>query len=174
MARGGAPFENLFVVDHLEVPNISHFGSPGSSGGPVGLVNIALLEKVSFSAGGFGARYGNRLGSSTEITPREGNGDRMAGHAHLSATGFGATAEGPIGWRGTLLASVRHSYLDLLFDLIGFNFLPSDWDLQLKLTRRLGSDDELAWTTVGALDRIGFNNRSATDRVDNTRILREK
>jgi hypothetical protein len=35
IVRGGAPFENLFVVDNIEVPNINHFGSQGSTGGPL-------------------------------------------------------------------------------------------------------------------------------------------
>ncbi len=35
VVRGGAPFENLFLVDGIEVPNINHFGSQGSTGGPL-------------------------------------------------------------------------------------------------------------------------------------------
>lgn len=172
VVRGGAPFENLFIVDHLEVPNINHFGSQGSTGGPVGLVNIALVDQVDFTAGGFGARYGDRVGSSTEIALREGNSERLAGQGNFSATGFGGFVEGPLGRQGTFLASVRRSYLDLLFDLIGFNFLPSYWDAELKFTRRLGPRDELSWTSVGALDRIDFNNKTSKDRLDNSRILR--
>ncbi|MBK7033940.1 MAG: TonB-dependent receptor [Ignavibacteria bacterium] len=49
--RGGAPFENLFLVDNIEVPNINHFGSQGSSGGPLSLINIAFVRDVSLSTG---------------------------------------------------------------------------------------------------------------------------
>ena len=31
VVRGGAPFENLFTVDGIEVPNINHFGTQGTS-----------------------------------------------------------------------------------------------------------------------------------------------
>jgi hypothetical protein len=172
VVRGGAPFENLFVVDHLEVPNLNHFGSQGSTGGPVSLLNIDFVEQAAFSAGGFGARYGNRVGSATEITLREGNSARVAGMVNLSATGFGAAAEGPLGSQGSFLVSARRSYLDLLFDLAGFNFLPRYYDLQWKVSRRLGPRDQLSWTTVGALDHVGFNNATAKDRYDNSRILR--
>ena len=172
VVRGGAPFENLFVVDNLEVPNINHFGSQGSTGGPVSLVNIALVDQVQFAAGGLPARWGNRVGSSTEIDLREGNRQRMAGELNLSATGFGAILEGPLGKQGNVIASVRRSYLDLLFDLAGFNFLPRYYDATVKVTRQLGTRDRLSWTTVGALDRVDFNNRTATDRADNSRILR--
>ncbi|HWA57706.1 MAG TPA: TonB-dependent receptor [Gemmatimonadales bacterium] len=172
VVRGGAPFENLFVVDHLEVPNLNHFGSQGSTGGPVSLLDLDFVEQAEFSAGGFGARYGNRVGSATEITLREGNGARLAGTLNLSATGFGAAAEGPLGSQGSFLLSARRSYLDLLFDLAGFNFLPRYYDLQWKVTRRLGLRDQVSWTTVGALDHVGFNNATASDRYDNSRILR--
>ena len=170
--RGGAPFENLFVVDHLEVPNINHFGSQGSTGGPVSLLNLDFVEQVQFAAGGFGVRYGDRVGSATEIALREGNGARLAGEVNLSATGFGVIAEGPVGEKGSFLASARRSYLDLLFDLAGFNFLPRYYDAQVKLTRRLGPRDQLSWITVGALDQVGFNNQTADNRFDNSRILR--
>ncbi len=172
VVRGGAPFENLFVVDHLEVPNINHFGSQGSTGGPVSLININFVEEARFSAGGFGAEFGDRVGSATEITIREGNAERVAGGVNLSATGFGAMAEGPLGKRGTFVASARRSYLDLLFKLAGFNFLPSYYDGQVKFTQRLSERDQLSWITVAAIDRVDFNNASAKDRVDNSRILR--
>ncbi|MEO6166452.1 MAG: carboxypeptidase-like regulatory domain-containing protein, partial [Chitinophagales bacterium] len=34
--RGGAPNENRFYLDEVEVPNINHFQTQGGSGGPVG------------------------------------------------------------------------------------------------------------------------------------------
>ncbi|MEZ4981763.1 MAG: TonB-dependent receptor [Saprospiraceae bacterium] len=34
--RGGAPNENRFFLDDVEVPNINHFATQGASGGPVG------------------------------------------------------------------------------------------------------------------------------------------
>ncbi|MFW5662830.1 MAG: carboxypeptidase regulatory-like domain-containing protein, partial [Bacteroidota bacterium] len=40
IVRGGAPFENLFIVDNLEVNNINHFGSQGSTGGPLSIINL--------------------------------------------------------------------------------------------------------------------------------------
>ena len=169
--RGGAPFENLFVVDHLEVPNLNHFGSQGSTGGPLALVNLDFVEQATFTAGGAGARYGDRVGAATEIALREGNRERVAGEVNLSATGFGAIAEGPVG-NGSFLASVRRSYLDLLFKLAGAGFLPLYWDAQFKLTQQIGSRDQLSWTTVGALDRVDFNNETAGDRVDNSRIMK--
>jgi hypothetical protein len=53
IVRGGSPMENLFLVDNIEVPNINHFPSQGSSAGPIGLLNVELIDGVDFHSGGF-------------------------------------------------------------------------------------------------------------------------
>ncbi len=170
VVRGGAPFENLFLVDGIEVPNLNHFGSQGSTGGPVSLLTIDFVREASFASGGFGPQYGDRTSSVTSIALREGNAERLAGSATLSATGFGASAEGPVGGGGTFLASVRRSYLDLIFKAAGFAFIPEYWDANVKVTRRLGARHQLAFLAVGALDRITLNNDSPDNRLDNSRL----
>lgn len=168
--RGGSPFENLFVVDNIEVPNINHFGSQGSSGGPLSLINIAFVRDVSLSTGGFGPKYGDRLSSVTNLSLREGNDQRFAGEVNLSATGFGAIAEGPLGDKGSYLISARRSYLDLVFGLAGFGFIPEYWDFSAKITYNLSTNDKLTFLTIGALDKIKFNNDSADNRYTNSRV----
>ena len=156
--RGGAPFENLFLIDNIEVPNINHFGSQGSSGGPLSLVNIALVRDISLSTGGFGPRFGDRLSSVTNLTLREGNDQRFAGEINLSATGVGLVAEGPVGEHATYLVSVRRSYLDLIFTLAGFGFIPEYWDFSGKVTYEISQRDKLSFLTIGAIDKVRFNN----------------
>ncbi|HOC90476.1 MAG TPA: carboxypeptidase-like regulatory domain-containing protein, partial [bacterium] len=39
IVRGGAPSENLYAIDGIEVPNINHFGTQGATGGPLSFVN---------------------------------------------------------------------------------------------------------------------------------------
>ena len=46
LIRGGAPNENRFYVDEIEVPVINHFATQGSSGGPVGILNVNLIKNV--------------------------------------------------------------------------------------------------------------------------------
>ncbi|MCX6140293.1 MAG: TonB-dependent receptor [Candidatus Kapabacteria bacterium] len=167
--RGGAPFENLFLIDNIEVPNINHFGSQGSSGGPLSLINIALVRDVSLSTGGFGPRYGDRLSSVTNLTLREGNDQRFAGELNVSATGVGLIAEGPIGERGSYLFSARRSYLDLIFTLAGFGFIPEYWDFSSKVTYELSSTDKLSFLAIGALDKLKFNN-TQDNLYNNSRV----
>jgi len=156
--RGGAPFENLFLIDNIEVPNINHFGAQGSTGGPISLINIALVRDVSLSTGGFGTKFGDKLSSVTNLSLRQGNDQKLAGEINLSATGFGVIAEGPMGNKGTFLVSARRSYLDLIFSLAGFGFIPQYWDFSGKFTYDVTASDKLSFLIIGALDNIKFNN----------------
>ena len=168
--RGGAPYENLFLVDNLEVPNINHFGAQGSTGGAVSILNIDLIREVTFSSGGYGAQYGDRTASVTGLNLREGNSERLAGSVNLSATGLWAIGEGPLGENGTFVASVRRSYLDLIFKLADFAFVPEYWDAQVKVTQRFGTKDALSLLFVGALDNVSLNNDTEENRADNAQI----
>ncbi len=168
--RGGAPYENLFLVDGIQVANINHFGSQGASGGPLTLINIEFVDKTAFASGGFSTKYGDRLSSVTDIRLREGSRERLSGTLNLSATGFGAIAEGPIGEDASYLVSVRRSYLDLLFELAGFSFVPSYWDAQTKVNWDIDDNNSLSFLFVGALDKVSLNNEDEDNRYDNSRV----
>jgi hypothetical protein len=171
IVRGGAPYENLFVVDGIEVPNINHFGSQGSTGGPLSLINIDFVQSVAFSSGGMATKWGDRTASFTNITLRDGNRESLSGEVNLSATGFGAIAEGPLGGSGSFLFSVRRSYLDLLFKAAGFSFIPAYWDFQFKATQDLDAANRVTLLGIGAINTVSFTNETADDRYDNSRIL---
>lgn len=171
VVRGGAPFENLFVVDNIEVPNLNHFGTQGSTGGPVSLIPIEFVKDAALSAGGFGVRYGDRTSSVTTISLREGNRARRATTLNLSATGLGAIVEGPLPNDGSLLVSARRSYLDFVFNAVGFPFIPAYTDVTLKAVQRPSARDELSFLFVGARDRITFKNTDADDRFENSSVL---
>ncbi|NQW30687.1 MAG: TonB-dependent receptor [Ignavibacteria bacterium] len=168
--RGGAPFENLFIVDNIEIPNINHFGSQGSSGGPLSLINVALVNGVSVSTGGFGPKFGDRLSSVTNLTLKDGNSVRIAGEINLSATGFGVMADGPIGKSTTFFASVRRSYLDFIFSLAGLGFIPEYWDFNTKVTHEVDDFNKISFVGIGALDKVKFNN-TAENLYKNSRVV---
>lgn len=171
IVRGGAPFENLFIVDNIEVPNINHFGSQGSTGGPLSIINIDFTRNVRFSAGGFGAKYGDKTSAITNIKLRHGNEEYFAGEANLSATGFGLSLEGPFGSEGSsYLFSVRRSYLDLIFKAAGFAFIPQYWDFQGKVKYKLNDFNYLEFLAIGALNDVTLNNDELDQRFDNSRF----
>lgn len=170
LVRGGAPFENLFTVDNLEVNNINHFGSQGSTGGPLSIINIDFVRSVDFSAGGFGAVYGDKLSSSTNIKLRNGNEEKFAGKLNLSATGFGVNVEGPVSDKGSYFFSARRSYLDFLFNAAGFGFIPQYWDFQGKMNYRLDQKNTLSFLMVTAIGNVKLNNDNLDNILDNSQI----
>jgi hypothetical protein len=171
LVRGGAPSENLFLIDNIETPNINHFGTQGTGGGPLSFVNLDFVSDVSFSAGGFGAQYGDRLSSLLSIDLRSGRKDRFGGKATISATQFGLNLEGPVTDRATYLFSARRSYLDLIFLAAGFSFVPEYWDFLGKASWNLGDGDRIDALAIAAIDRVKQFNRDADERFDNSRVL---
>ncbi len=170
IVRGGAPFENLFIVDNIEVNNINHFGSQGSTGGPLSLINLDYVRNVEFSAGGFGARYGDRTSSLTNITLRNGNESQFGGKLNLSATGVGLSFEGPIGDKGSWIFSARRSYLDFIFQAAGFSFVPQYWDFMTKGNYRLDANNSLTFIGISAINTVKLNNEDIDNKYDNSRI----
>jgi len=171
IVRGGAPSENLYLVDNIEVPNINHFGTQGATGGPQSFINLDYIDRTSFSTGGFGARYGDRLSSVLSIDLREGRKDKAGGKGTLSASQFGINLEGPLPNRdGAYLFSARRSYLDFIFMAAGFAFVPEYWDFLLKANTSLSPRDEVSVVGIAALDYVRLFNDSADQRYSNTRI----
>lgn len=154
IVRGGSPLENGFFLDGIEIQNINHFPTQGATGGPIGMVNIDLIDEVNFTAGGFSVRNGDKLSSVLEMTMREGNRKNVEGQADLNVMGFGGTAEGPLGTKGSFLLSVRRSYLDAvvkMFD-IGTSVAPSYGDVQGKIVYDLSPEHKLSFVTLNGDD----------------------
>ncbi len=171
--RGGAPNENVFYLDGVEVPVINHFATQGSSGGPVGILNVSFIEDVTLSSSSFDARYDNALSSVLQFKQRNGNPEKAQGNIRLGASETAATLEGPLSKDGkwTHLSSIRRSYLQLLFKAIDLPFLPDYWDFQYKITGKLSPKTTFTALGLGAIDNFGFRTpRNSTP--ENTYILR--
>ncbi|MGE5314266.1 MAG: TonB-dependent receptor [Acidobacteriota bacterium] len=171
IVRGGAPSENLFVIDNIEVPNINHFGTQGASGGPLSFINLDYVSETSFRSGGFGAQYGDKLSSVLTIGLKDGRTDRIGGKAMVAATQFGLNLEGPTGDDGSFIFSARRSYLDFIFKAAGFGFVPEYWDFLGKSTFRLSEHDRLTIEAIAALDNVKQFNDTEKKRFDNSRVL---
>lgn len=160
IVRGGGPSENLFVVNGLEVPNINHFTTQGTSGGALSFINLDFVDRVEVSTGGFGARYGDRMSSVLDLGFRPGRSDRLGGRATLSATQYGLDLEGPITPNGSFVASARRSYLDLIFKAAGVPFVPVYTDYNVFADAALSRTNRLSLLGLAALDHV------ETDRSD--------
>ena len=158
--RGGAPNENVYYLDGVEVPNINHFATQGSAGGPVGMLNVSFIDDVTLSTSAFAARYDNPLSGVLQFRQRTGNRERTQGNLRLGASEVAATLEGPLikgKEQTTYIVSVRRSYLQLLFRLIDLPFLPSYWDYQYKINHKFSLKDEISLIGLGSIDRFTLN-----------------
>lgn len=171
IVRGGAPSENLYIIDNIEVPNINHFGTQGASGGPQSYVNLDFVDETSFSTGGFSAKYGDRLSSVLDISLREGLSDQLASKTTISASQFGFNLEGALPQDGNFLFSARRSYLDFLFKAAGFGFVPEYWDFLTKASFNLNQTDQLAFLGIAALNNVKWFNDTKEQRNSNSQIL---
>jgi hypothetical protein len=155
--RGGAPNENRFYLDGIEVPNINHFATQGASGGPVGMINVNFIREVDFYSGAFPANRGNTLSSVFEFKQKDGNSDRLITTATLGSSDIGLTLDGPIGKKTTFITSVRRSYLGWLFKQLELPFLPTYNDAQFKTKIRLNDKNEITIIGLGAFDDFKLN-----------------
>ena len=157
LIRGGAPNENRFYVDEIEVPVINHFATQGSSGGPVGILNVNLIKNVDLIAGGFPANRMNALSSFFEISLKEGRRDKMFTQLTVGASELTLSNEGPLTPKTTYILSARRSYLQGLFRVLGLPFLPTFNDFQFKTTTKINEKTELTFIGIGAIDQFSLN-----------------
>jgi hypothetical protein len=156
--RGGAPNENVYYLDAIEIPNINHFSTQGSAGGPVGLLNVSFIDGVTLSSSAFESKYNNPLSGVLQFKQRNGNDKKFQGNLRVSASEAAITAEGPI-FKGnnetsktTYLLSVRRSYLQFLFAAIGLPIRPDYWDYQYKINSKIDEYNEINFLGIGAID----------------------
>ena len=156
--RGGAPNENVYYLDGIEIPNINHFSTQGSAGGPVGLLNVDFIEGVSLSSSSFGAQYDNPLSGVLQFDQRAGNTRRRQTNLRVSGSETALTTEGPL-FKGSrqesntsYLLSVRRSYLQFLFEIIGLPIRPDYWDYQYKINHRIDDYNTIFLTGIGSVD----------------------
>jgi hypothetical protein len=157
IVRGGGASENRFYLDDVEIPNLNHFATQGASGGPVGIINVDFIREVDFYSGAFPANRGNALSSVIEFNQIDGNKERIRFKGAVGASDLALTLDGPIGERTTFISSVRRSYLQFLFSVIGLPFLPTYNDFQFKIKTRLDEKNEISLIGIGALDQFALN-----------------
>jgi hypothetical protein len=155
--RGGAPGENKFYLDGIEVPNINHFATQGSSGGPVGLLNVNFIREVEFYAGAFPSNRANGLSSVISFKQKDGNPDALITNFALGSSDAALTFDGPLGKKADFIFSARRSYLQFLFAALKLPFLPTYNDSQFKVNLKVNQKNKVTILGLGALDDFKLN-----------------
>ncbi len=163
--RGGAPNENRFFLDEIEIPVINHLVTQGSSGGAYSIINARQLREVDYMSSAFPANRGNALSSVFDFRMRDGNMDSLSTSLWLGGTEAGASLEGPLGENVNFMLTARRSYRQYVLQMLNFAFLPVYNDVTGKLNFRLGAKSTLSLLGIGALDKFKLNEDVGNDEV---------
>jgi len=117
--RGNSPMGLLWRIEGVDVPNPNHFGSQGSTGGPVSMLNNNLLANSDFMTSAFPSEYGNAMSGVFDLNLRNGNKEKFEFTGQVGFNGFEAAIEGPIKLgkfvrNGSFIVDYRYSTMDLV------------------------------------------------------------
>jgi len=133
IVRGGAPDENLTIIENVEIYSPFHFSSlSGGMAEGISIIQPKIINNVTFMTGGFNSKYGDKLSSVTEIQLQQPSQDRINTDITLDISGFGAIVSGPLTDKASWMISGRRSIYDLLMKIRGKEFSPRTTDIHTK------------------------------------------
>ncbi len=88
--RGGAPVQNLMLLDGVVIFNPFH------SIGLFSVFDADIMNSADVYTGGFGAEFGGRMSSVMDIKTRDGNKKQFSGKVDINTFGAKLLLEGPI------------------------------------------------------------------------------
>lgn len=164
--RGGAPDQNLTLMDGAEIHN------PYRLFGLTSAFNPETIERFDLTAGGFSSRYGDRLSSLLVIETRDG-APTVGGSLSTSVTDANIVVEGPTPGpgRGTFLFTGRRTYYDLVANRVTDNNFPSFGDLQLKSSWEIGPGHRLSILGLTSRENSDFTIESDSRPEDTGALL---
>jgi len=162
--RGGNFDENLVYVNGIEVYRPFLVRSGQQEG--LSFINSEMVQNIHFSAGGFQAKYGDKLSSVLDITYRKPTTFKTT--AELSLVGGSATIEGLTkNKKGSAIVGLRHRNNSLFVNSkqIETNYKPSFTDIQTYASYQI--NDKL---NVDFLGNFSLNNYNYTPISRKTRF----
>jgi hypothetical protein len=161
----------LWQLEGLNIPNPNHYGSIGSTGGAISLLNNNNIDKSDFITSAFPAEYGNAVAGVFDLKLRDGNKNKNEFLGQLGFNGFELGAEGPLGKnkQTSYLINYRYSALSL-FQKMGISFgtgmaVPKYQDLNYKITSNINKKSKLSLFGIAGSSGIDFKGQD----VDTTK-----
>lgn len=140
--RGGAPDQNLILLDESTVYNASHLM------GFFSVFNNDAIKDVKLYKGDIPPIYGGRLSSVLDVRMNEGNSKRFEVTGGIGLIASRLTVEGPI-WKDRIsfIVSGRRTYADLFLALSSEEALRDNklyfYDLNAKVNYRIDENNHL-------------------------------
>jgi hypothetical protein len=162
--RGNSPMGLLWRLNGIDIPNPNHFGTLGSSGGPISILNNNILDNSNFLTGAFPAEYGNALSGVFDLNMRSGNNEKREYLAQIGFNGFEAGIEGPFSKRrnnASYLVNYRYSSLSL-FNALGIDIgtgaaVPQYQDISFR--------NDISTKKSGKFSLIGMGGKSYIELI---------
>jgi TonB-dependent Receptor Plug Domain len=167
--RGGAPDQNLTIMDGIEVHNPFRLVVPAEDLALVGLAstfNPDIVDRVEFHPGAFDVGYGDRLSSVLVVSNREGSqATALQGAFSMNLGSASLTLEGrlPKGADGSWLVSARRSYLGALAQPIANTTVPTFTDVHARATWLPRPGRRLSVVALGGRERLRPPRDAAAD-----------
>lgn len=161
--RGGNFDENLVYVNGFEIYRPLLIRSGQQEG--LSFINTALVDNISFSAGGFEARYGDKLSSVLAVDYRKPT--KFGAGLEASLLGAGAWVQGSsINNRLKALGGIRYRDNSLFVNSkeTETNFRPVFADAQLALS--YDHSERWQWNFLGHLSLNQYNYRPLTRQTN--------
>ena len=149
--RGGNFDENIVYVNGIEIYRPFLVRSGQQEG--LSVINGDLVESINFSAGGFQAKYGDKLSSVLDIQYREPDSFRATFQA--SFLGVNIHLEDKLGSRFSYLIGARfrsNQYLLGSLDVQG-DYQPRFYDIQTLLKYKITNDLSLSYLNTLSQNR---------------------
>jgi hypothetical protein len=173
--RGGKTDENLVFIDNIPVADFTLFSDKydGGKGGRGSVLASDVIQRVDFSAGGFGAKYGDKMSSVLDVGIRESNRNRVQASVFTDLGNAGGSIDIPFGKRGGWVSSIRRSYIDVVFDTLDLGDIgrPRNWDFINKGVYDLNQRNKLTFTAINSFETFTLSSVQAafadrrTDRL---------
>jgi hypothetical protein len=160
--RGNSPSGLLWRLDGINIPNPSHYGALGATGGPVSMLNNNVLDRSDFMTAAFPAQYGNAIAGVFDLQMRNGNKDKREYLGQIGFNGFEVGVEGPFSENSQASYLVNYRYSTLgVFQALGIDFgtgaaTPQYQDLSFKIDIPTSKAGRFTVFGLGGTSRIKF------------------
>lgn len=157
--RGNSPQGVLWRMEGVDIPNPNHFNIPGTTGGPVSMLNSKLLANSDLFMGAFPAEYGDAVAGVFDLRLRNGNNKKYEFTGQLGLLGTEVLAEGPISKKAgsSFLVNYRYSTLQIFQGMgikVGTTSIPQYQDASFKLNFPMGKKGDLSFFGLGGISKI--------------------
>ncbi|MGE3802046.1 MAG: TonB-dependent receptor [Candidatus Kapaibacterium sp.] len=149
--RGGAPEENLFLLDRVKLYWPWYFGGIKS------VYNNDIVERVELLTGGFPATFGNHMSSVLNVSTRSGDFNAWGGGVSIGFFNAAAHLEGPIiPEKLSVVAAIRRTYLDLFLSESAEFPVPSFGDITWKATWMPNRNNRISFSGISSDESMDF------------------